>query len=148
MVDIAHGAQGTLVAQEKAKLRKVLRRFDLILFTADVDRPYRVPGGMAGAWAAAVICELFVVVTAVTLLWPGAINTVFGQSYSMASNWGVSRVFFESVTLGAFAVMVLAGVVFWAVGVRGRGRGLTGEAGTYTGAGAAAPGQGPAPGRL
>jgi hypothetical protein len=27
-------AQGTLVASEKAKLRKVLRRFDLVLFTA------------------------------------------------------------------------------------------------------------------
>src|SRR5262249_62234005 len=31
MVDIA---QGTLVASEKAKLRKVLRRFDLVLFAA------------------------------------------------------------------------------------------------------------------
>ena len=28
-------------------------------------RPYRVPGGMAGAWVAALITELFVVVTAV-----------------------------------------------------------------------------------
>ena len=28
------GSQGALVAREKAKLRKVLRRFDLILFTA------------------------------------------------------------------------------------------------------------------
>ena len=114
----------------------------------DVPRPYRVPGGMAGAWVAAVICELFVIVTAVTLLWPGAINAVFGESYSMSSNWGVSRVFFESVTLGAFAVMVLAGVVFWAIGARDRRRGLTGEAGTYAGAGAAARDQGPPPGRL
>jgi len=114
----------------------------------DVPRPYRVPGGMAGAWIAAVICELFVIVTAVTLLWPGAINAAFGQSYSMSSNWGVSRVFFESVTLGAFAVMVLAGVVFWAIGARDRRRGLTGEAGTYVGAGVAAPDQGPPPGRL
>jgi hypothetical protein len=27
-------AEGTLAVQEKAKLRKVLRRFDLVLFTA------------------------------------------------------------------------------------------------------------------
>jgi len=40
----------------------------------------------------------------------------------MESSWGVSRAFFESVTLGAFAVMVLAGVVFWAIGTRGRRR--------------------------
>src|SRR5580700_6958698 len=33
MTDVAQG-QGVLVAQEKAKLRKVLRRWDLVLFTA------------------------------------------------------------------------------------------------------------------
>jgi hypothetical protein len=109
----------------------------------DAVRPYRVPGGMPGAWVAAVICELFVIVTAVTLLWPGAINAVFGQSYSMESNWGVSRMFFESVTLGAFAVMVLVGVVFWAIGARGRRRGLTGETVAFTQADAVAePGTG------
>jgi amino acid transporter len=96
------------------------------------DRPYRVPGGMAGAWIAAVICELFVIVTAVTLLWPGAINALLGQSYSIESSWGVTRLFFESVTLGAFGVMVLVGVLFWAIGSVGRRRGLTGEADPYS----------------
>lgn len=95
------------------------------------DRPYRVPGGMAGAWIAAGICELFVIVTALTLLWPGAVNSWFGQSYSITSNWGVSRVFFESVTLGAFGAMVAVGVLFWAIGAVGRQRGLTGEAEAY-----------------
>jgi hypothetical protein len=32
--DSIHPIEGTLVAQEKSKLRKVLRRFDLVLFTA------------------------------------------------------------------------------------------------------------------
>jgi hypothetical protein len=41
-------------------------------------RPYRVPGGTAGASVAVLLTEAFVVVTAVTLLWPGAINSVFG----------------------------------------------------------------------
>ena len=90
----------------------------------DARRPYRVPGGMAGAWTAAVITELFVVITAVTLLWPGAINGLFGQSYSVEASWGVSRAFFEWVTLGAFGVMVLLGVVFWAIGARNVRRGL------------------------
>lgn len=93
----------------------------------DVHRPYRVPGGTAGAWIAVVITELFVIVTAITLLWPGAINALFGESYSIESSWGVSRVFFESVTLGAFAVMIGLGVAFWAVGSMDRRRGLTGE---------------------
>ena len=83
---------------------------------------------MAGAWAAAIITELFVVVTAITLLWPGAINALFGQSYSVEASWGVSRAFFESATLGAFGVMVLLGVVFWSIGARNLRRGLLGTA--------------------
>ncbi len=90
----------------------------------DTRRPYRVPGGMAGAWAVAILTEAFVVITAVTLLWPGAINALFGQSYSVQSAWGVSRAFFEWVTLGAFSVMVLLGIVFWAIGARNVRRGL------------------------
>ena len=54
-----------------------------------------------------------------------------GRSYSIQSNWGVSRLFLESVTLGAFGVMMLAGVLFWAVGSENRRRGLTGEAEPY-----------------
>jgi glutamate:GABA antiporter len=94
----------------------------------DTPRPYRVPGGMAGAWTAALITELFALVTAVTLLWPGAINALLGESYSVNTSWGVSRVFFESVTLGVLAAMVLLGLVFWTVGAAGRRRGMTGEA--------------------
>jgi glutamate:GABA antiporter len=90
----------------------------------EANRPYRVPGGMAGAWAAAIITEAFVVITAITLLWPGAVNALFGQSYSVQASWGVSRTFFEWVTLGAFGVMVVLGVAFWAVGARNVRRGL------------------------
>jgi hypothetical protein len=39
----------------------------------------------------------------------------------------VSRAFFEWVTFGSFAVMVLVGVLFWAIGRADRRRGLTGE---------------------
>jgi hypothetical protein len=72
-----------------------------------------------------------VAVTAITVLWPGAINSLLGQPYSIERSWGVSRVFFESVTLGVLGVMVLLGVVFWAVGTANRRRGLTGEAEFY-----------------
>jgi amino acid permease len=109
----------------------------------DAPRPYRVPGGTAGAWIAAVITELFVIVTAITLLWPGAINALFGQSYSIESSFGVSRVFFESVTLGAFGVMIAVGVLFWAIGSRDRRRGLTGETGQFTTEGAPEAGAAP-----
>lgn len=92
----------------------------------DAERPYRVPGGKAGAWIAVVVTEAFVIVTALTLLWPGAINAVFGQTYSVQSSWGVSRAFFEWVTLGSFLVMVVLGLIFWAIGERKRRSGLLG----------------------
>ena len=92
----------------------------------EADRPYRVPFGTAGAWAAVIITELFVVVTVVTLVWPGAINALFGQSYSIEANWGVSRTFFELVTLVSLGVMIALGLVFWAIGERKRRAGITG----------------------
>lgn len=94
----------------------------------NAPRPYRVPGGAVGAWAAVIITEAFVIVTAVTLLWPGAVNAVFGRPYSVQDSWGVSRMFFESITLGAFGVMVAVGVVFWAIGARNRRAGQAGTA--------------------
>lgn len=94
----------------------------------DVPRPYAVPGGRAGAWIAVIITEIFVLITAVTLLWPGALNAMFGQPYSVEASWGVSRAFFEWVTLGSLAVMVALGLVFWAIGERSRRRGLAGIA--------------------
>jgi glutamate:GABA antiporter len=94
----------------------------------DANRPYRVPGGQVGAWAAVIITEFFVVVTVVTLVWPGAINGWFGESYSVESSWGVSRPFFEWVTLGSLAVMVVLGLVFWAIGERAQRRGVVGIA--------------------
>jgi amino acid transporter len=90
------------------------------------DRPYRVPGGPLGAWAAVLITEAFVVVTVITLVWPGAINELFGQSYSVQASWGVSRTFFERVTLGSLLAMVALGLLFWALGERKRRAGLLG----------------------
>ncbi len=92
----------------------------------NAQRPYRVPGGTAGAWAAVIISEVFVVVTAITLLWPGAINNLFGQSYSIESAYSVSRPFFEWVTLGSLAAMIAIGLVFWMLGERKLRAGLTG----------------------
>jgi amino acid transporter len=94
----------------------------------DVRRPYRVPGGTAGAWAAVILTEAFVVITAVTLLWPGALNALAGQSYSVQATWGVSRRFFETVTLGSLGAMIALGLVLWAFGARARRRGITGIA--------------------
>ncbi len=52
------------------------------------ERPYRVPGGQLGCWAVVIITEAFVVVTIITLVWPGAINEWFGEKYSVKSILG------------------------------------------------------------
>jgi amino acid transporter len=93
----------------------------------NVRRPYAVPGGLVGCWICAILSELFVVVTGITLLWPGLIDNLLGQHYNMLANWGVSRAFFEKVTLGSFAVMVLLAIAFWAIGRRNLRSGLAGE---------------------
>ncbi len=90
----------------------------------DRARPYRVPGGVVGAWVSVILSELFVVLAGVTLLWPGLIDSLFGHSYSVQSSWGVSRGYFETVTLGTFGAMIVLAVVFWALGRRDIKRGL------------------------
>ena len=44
----------------------------------DVKRPYRVPGGMAGAWICSVVPTFWALVATVFLLWPGLGVNWFG----------------------------------------------------------------------
>jgi amino acid transporter len=81
-----------------------------------VNRPFIVPGGKVGLWVCAAITWVLSVITCITLLWPGLINSWFGQSYSMESSWSMSRTRFEIFTLGTFAVLMVIGVLFWAYG--------------------------------
>lgn len=106
----------------------------------DVARPYRIPGGLIGTWVCAILIEVFVVLTGITLLWPGLIDGLLGHSYSIQANFGVSRVYFETVTLVSFGLFVGIGIVFWFIGKRSRKRGLTGEPDLVLGASAEAQG--------
>jgi glutamate:GABA antiporter len=87
----------------------------------DIRRPFVIPGGKAGLWVSAILCEFFCILTCITLLWPGLINNILGQSYSIVDSWGMSRLRYEVYTLGSFCFMVLIGVVFWAIGRRQTG---------------------------
>jgi hypothetical protein len=49
---------------------------------------------------------------------------MLGMSYDIESTWGVSRGFFEIVTLGTLAFFILTGVVFWLIGKRNLTRGV------------------------
>jgi amino acid transporter len=82
----------------------------------DHPRPYRIPGGTLGVWLAVLAAEFVIVLTTISLVWPGLLDNLFGRSYSIQDNWGTSRVFFESVTLGTLGVIVLMAVLFWLIG--------------------------------
>ena len=105
----------------------------LLLTPGGVPR-FRTYGGeqgclhcvVQGGVRRAVLIMVIVVVTVITLVWPGAINAMFGQSYSVEASWGVSRAFFEWTTLGSLIVMVLLGLAFWQLGERNRRAGLVG----------------------
>lgn len=84
----------------------------------NVHRPYIIPGGKFGLWLCAIVTEVLCIITCFTLLWPGLIDNILGHSYSIQDSWGFSRVRFEAYTLGSFCVLLLIGVVFWAIGRR------------------------------
>jgi amino acid transporter len=79
----------------------------------DLQRPYTIPGGKLGLWVCVVLGEGCVIMTVITMLWPGLLNNLFGRSYSMQDDYGVGRGYFEAVTLGYLVVLVLIGVGLW-----------------------------------
>ena len=112
----------------------------------DRKRPFRVPGGMAGVWICVILSEFIIIVTALTLLWPGALEKLLGKQYDIMTSWGVSRGFFEEVTLGSLAFFIVVSVAFWLIGKRNIAKGVVSgedlldlDGGVPERAGAAAP---------
>ena len=93
----------------------------------DRERPFRVPGGRLGMWLCVIGSEAIIVLTTITLLGPGLLNEIFGQSYDIKSAWGVSRAYFETVSLGIVAFFILLAVAFSLWGRRNVAKGLVGE---------------------
>ena len=86
-----------------------------------------MPGGRFFLWLCVIGAEAIVIITIITLLWPGLLDNALGQPYDIDYWWGVSRAYFETVTLGIVGVFVLLAVVFWAIGKRNIDKGLIGE---------------------
>jgi glutamate:GABA antiporter len=77
----------------------------------NVPRPYRVPGGNAGAWACVILTMFWVVAATVFSLWPGLFTYTWSADYA-----NVSRTTFEVYTFVVVAFLVVLAIVFWAVG--------------------------------
>ena len=77
----------------------------------NVPRPYRVPGGTAGAWICVVLTMFWVVAATVFSLWPGLLTSDWSSDVA-----NVNRTTFESYTFVTVGVLLLVAVVFWWVG--------------------------------
>jgi len=93
----------------------------------DRKRPFHVPGSKVGLWLSVIGAEAIIIITTITLLWPGLLDNLLGQSYSIGDMWGVSRAYFETVTLSIVGFFFLVTVIFWAWGRRNISKGVVGE---------------------
>jgi glutamate:GABA antiporter len=74
-------------------------------------RPYRVPGGIVGAWIVAALTFAYVFAATVFSLWPGLFTKdVTGQAL------GLDRAPFELSVLITMAIIIGVGVVFYLIG--------------------------------
>src|SRR3954453_6749911 len=69
-----------------------------------VERPYRVPGGMAGIWAATILSTGWVALGSWVAVFPGTLEPLLGIDYNFNDAWGVSRGTFEALALGTLGV--------------------------------------------
>jgi len=93
----------------------------------DRKRPFHVPGGKVGLWLSVIGAEAIIIITTITLLWPGLLDNLLGQSYDIGTMWGVSRAYFETVTLSIVGFFLVVTAIFWLWGRRNIRRGLVGE---------------------
>lgn len=77
---------------------------------ADVERPYRVPGGKAGLYVAFGLIYAWIALGSFVAVFPGTLEQLFGVDYDFAETWGMSRLRFEAFTLGTLAAFVLFAV--------------------------------------
>jgi glutamate:GABA antiporter len=85
---------------------------------AHVPRPYRIPGGNAGAWIAGVLCTGWAMLATVALLYPG-----FGTSdpdSSLPDGW--TRGGYEVSQFVPLGALILLGLAFYAAGAPTRRR--------------------------
>jgi glutamate:GABA antiporter len=111
----------------------------------EVDRPYRVPGGTAGAWLCSVVPTFWALLATVALLWPGFGVGWFGTGGNpnddlAALSFSHQRTAYELSQLVPLAVIIVIGVIFYALGRTTRQNVATEPvAPAYTPAGAADP---------
>ena len=80
----------------------------------DVHRPYRVPGGMTGVWVCTILCTSWAVFASLVAIFPGFLDGQFLNNADLPTN--VSRVKYETISLVAIGVTMIAGFIFYWLG--------------------------------
>jgi amino acid transporter len=91
----------------------------------EVERPYRVPGGMAGAWICSVVPTFWALLATVALIWPGFGVNWFGAGGNPDDNLAAlsfshQRLQYELTQIVPLAIIIGVGVVFYFLGGKTR----------------------------
>jgi amino acid transporter len=84
----------------------------------DVERPYRIPGGTIGLWVAGILTTAWAAFTTVAIIYPG-IGTASPDD-SLPSGFAGERLEYTLSQVIPLAVMILIGLLFYALGRRTR----------------------------
>jgi amino acid transporter len=85
-----------------------------------IERPFRAPGGMAGAWLISLVSTAWSVLAALSLLWPG-IGTAHPDA-ALPAGFEGDRAGFEILVISPLAVIVGICLAYFAYRSRGRAR--------------------------
>ena len=84
----------------------------------DIQRPYRIPGGTIGLWVAGVLTTAWAAFTTIAVIYPG-LGTASPDS-SLPSGFTGERMQYTLSQVIPLAVMILIGLLFYALGRRTR----------------------------
>jgi amino acid transporter len=84
----------------------------------DVPRPYRIPGGTAGLWIAAILTTAWAALTTVAIIYPG-IGTS-NPDASLPSGFAGERLQYTLSQVIPLVVMIVLGLILYALGRRTR----------------------------
>jgi amino acid transporter len=81
-----------------------------------VPRPYRLgKSGDGLMWVCTALCTAWMLLGSWVAVFPGTLESITGHSYSVMDSYGVTRLRFEVFTLGTLAVILVFGLVGYAL---------------------------------
>jgi glutamate:GABA antiporter len=93
----------------------------------DVPRPYRIPGGKVGLWTAGILTTAWAAFTTIAIIYPG-IGTAHPDD-SLPSGFAGERLQYTLSQVIPLVVMVLVGILFYALGAPTRREAARADAG-------------------